>query len=214
MGSRNIGSSTDAYSSPLSGILSSDVTRLHRYQIIAREGIPVKRSRNLAALSVLGAGLLLVSTTPAGAAPATKAMSFSGKYSGTASLLINGSAITIQSVKGTGTSTVGKGSVSATGSGTSTSGVACVPFTGKGSIKGAKGTIKFAVKSKSQGCGNSETPPVTVTVSGVAQVSGGTGTASGAHGTLKFSGTLTLNGTSGAQSGAFSGKLSGKLTVK
>lgn len=156
----------------------------------------------------------LAGTVPANAAPAGKAVKFTANYSGTASLLINGNAVAIQKVSGKGSSSlVGKGTVSGTGTATSSPGVACAPFTGKGAIKGASGTIKFTVNAKSQGCGNSETPPVTVTVNGSAKVTSGTGTAKGATGTLKFSGTLNLNGTSGSQSGAFSGKLTGKLTV-
>lgn len=172
------------------------------------------KTTRITAVILSGAVAAAALAGTAGAAPAHKSISFSGKYSGTAALLINGDAITIQKVSGKGSgSVIGSGSISGKGNATSTQGVACAPFTGTGTIKGAKGTIKFSVNTSSQGCGNSQTPPITVTVTGSAKVTGGTGATKGAKGTLKFSGTLNLNGTSGAQSGAFTGKLSGKLTV-
>jgi hypothetical protein len=67
--------------------------------------------------------------------------------------------------------------------------------------------------TKSQGCSSGQNGPVTVKVTGVAKVTGGSGKAKGAKGDLKFKGTLKLNGTTGSQSGAFSGTVKGKLTV-
>jgi hypothetical protein len=43
---------------------------------------------------------------------------------------------------------------------------------------------------------------------------GGNGKANGATGSLKFSGSLKLGGTSGSQDGSFTVTLSGTLTVK
>lgn len=174
----------------------------------------MKTMRMLPVLLAVTIGGMIASPAHTSATASAKVVSFKGHYSGTASLLINGNAITIQSVKGKGSaSIVGAGSIVGTGSADSSSGQACVPFKGTGSMKGASGTIKFSVTTKSQGCGDSATAPVTVSVTGFAKVTGGSGKAKGAKGTLSFTGTLNLNGTSGAQSGAFSGKLSGKLTV-
>lgn len=165
----------------------------------------------LSAVALTGA---LVCAAPTSADPAHKSVSFKGKYTGTASLLIENNTTKILSVNGTGSgSIVGAGTVSGTGNGTGASGQ-CVPFTGKGQIKGSAGTIKFSVtSSKSQGCSSGQSGPVTVTVNGVAKVTGGTGKAKGAKGNLTFKGTLKLNDTTGSQSGPFTGQLSGKLTV-
>lgn len=165
---------------------------------------------------LLGVALAAALALPAvaHASPSTRTVSFKGSYNGTATVLIDNSSVQIQSVKGTGSSSVvGSGSVSGTGNGTGASGQ-CVPFDGKGTVKGSAGTIKFTVNaSKSQGCSSGQSGPVTVTVVGTMKVTSGTGKASGAKGTLGFKGTLKLNDTSGSQTGAFSGKISGKLTI-
>jgi hypothetical protein len=165
----------------------------------------------LAAVAIAG---VFAIPTPTSAAAATKVVSFKATYSGTASLLIDNSTIKILSVKGKGSAAlVGAGTISGTGNATGASGL-CVPFTGKGTIRGSTGTIKFSVNTtKSQGCSSGQSGPVTVTVTGVAKITSGSGRAKGAQGHLKFKGTLKLNDTTGSQSGAFSGTLSGKLTV-
>jgi hypothetical protein len=173
----------------------------------------MKTTRMLALL--LAAAMTAMFITPgSGSAATSKVVPFKGSYSGTATVLIDNSSVTIVSVKGTGSaSVVGAGSLSGTGNGTGSSGQ-CVPFTGPGTIKGAKGTIKFTVNpAKSQGCSSGQSGPVSVTVNGVAKVTSGTGKAKGAKGNLTFKGTLKLNDTTGSQSGAFSGSVSGKLTV-
>lgn len=174
----------------------------------------MKTTRMLALLLALAMTAMLIAPGSASAAPSSKVVSFKGTYAGTATVLIDNSAVKIVSVKGTGSaSLVGAGSVTGTGDGTGASG-SCVPFTGPGTVKGAKGTIKFTVNpAKSQGCSSAQSGPVTVTINGVAKVTGGSGSAKGAKGNLTFKGTLKLNDTTGSQSGAFSGTVSGKLTV-
>lgn len=173
----------------------------------------MKSIRTLASVAVVGLAATLV--TPVSASPAAKSVSFKASFSGTASVLIDNSNVTIQSVTGTGkASLLGTSTVTGKGNGTGANGQ-CVPFTGKGLMKSSAGSIKFTVVSaKSQGCSSGQSGPVTVTVNGQAKVSGGTGKTSGAKGTLKFKGTLNLKDTTGSQSGEFSGTLSGKLTVK
>jgi len=160
------------------------------------------------------AGSLAVPVHAAGT-HAVKSVSFKGTYKGTASLLISNSSVKIVSVTGTGKSSlVGTSTVTASGNGTGDNGQ-CVPFDGNGSLKGSTGSIKFSVvSSKSQGCSSGQSGPVTVTVTGTAQVKSGTGSAAGAKGSLKFNGTLKLADTSGSQSGAFKGTLTGTLKVK
>lgn len=174
----------------------------------------MKIARCLVLLLALAMTAVLATPSSGSAATSSKVVSFKGSYSGTATVLIDNSSVTIQSVKGKGSaSVVGAGSLSGTGDGTGSSGQ-CVSFTGPGTIKGANGTIKFTVNpAKSQGCSSGQSGPVTVTVNGIAKVTGGTGKAKGAKGNLSFKGTLKLNDTTGSQSGAFSGSVSGKLTV-
>jgi heat shock protein HslJ len=161
------------------------------------------------ALSAATVSLGLAS--PATAAPAVH---FSGKYSGNASLLIDNGAVTIKSVKGKGTGTL-VGASSILGHGSASASGQCNPFTGTGSIAGSGARISLAVvKSSSSGCSSGESGPVTVTFQGVAMATGGSGRASGAKGSLKFTGSLKLAGTSGAQNGSYKVTLTGNLTVR
>ena len=141
------------------------------------------------------------------AAPATKKVVFSSKYTGKASLLINNGQATISSVTGTGKNSL-FGASKVSGSGSAAASQQCDPFGGKGNIASGANKIMFTVtrSSSQQGCSNGESGPVTAT--------GGGGAASGASGSLKFKGTLKLGGTSGSQDGSFTVALSGTLTVK
>ncbi len=172
------------------------------------------------ALLLAGGGTAAAST--AGARPtqanarlaAGEAVTFSGHYHGDASLLINNGAVTISSVTGEGQGTL-VGTSKINGKGSSSSSAQCDPFTGTGSITGAAAKLKLrVVQSKSSGCSSGESGPVTVSFTGLAVVTGGAGKANGAAGSLKFSGTLKLGGTSGSQNGSYTVVLGGKLTVK
>lgn len=174
----------------------------------------MKTRRILAVLLMAAMAAMLVGTARTSAAAATKTVKFKGSYSGTASLLIENSSVKILSVKGNGTaSIIGTSKLSGTGAGTGASGL-CVPFKGNGSIKSSKGAIKFSVNAtKSQGCSSGQSGPVTVTVTGTAKITSGSGTAAGAKGTLKYKGTMDLKDTTGSQTGTFSGTVSGSVTV-
>ena len=168
-----------------------------------------KRALPVCALSVAALSLGLAS--PAMASPAVH---FSGKYSGNASLLIDNGAVAIKSVTGKGTGTL-VGASTIVGHGTASASAQCDPFTGTGSITGPGAKISLSVaKSSSSGCSSGESGPVTVTFTGVAVATGGSGKASGAKGSLKFRGTLKLGGTSGSQDGHYTVSLIGDLTVK
>ena len=142
-------------------------------------------------------------------------MSFSATYSGKASLLIVNSKVTISSITGSGKNSL-FGTSKVSGNGSAAASAQCDPFGGKGNISGGSSKITFTVTESSaqQGCSNGESGPITVTFHGTAKATGGSGKANGAGGTLKFSGTLHLGGTSGSQTGNFKVSLSGKLTVK
>jgi hypothetical protein len=174
----------------------------------------MKTTKILAVMFAVAMTALIALPASASAAAKTKVVTFKAKYSGTSSLLIENSSVKILSVDGTGSaSVVGAGSISGTGNGTGANGL-CVPFKGKGKITGSTGTISFSVNvTKSQGCSSGQSGPVTVAVTGTIKVTGGSGKAKGASGTLTFKGKLKLNDTSGSQSGTFSGSLSGNLTV-
>jgi hypothetical protein len=176
----------------------------------------MKKHQILAVVLITAAAGISVGTATTNAAVKTKVVSFKGTYSGTASLLIQGTDIKVLSITGNGSAPI-VGTSSLSGTAAATAGAdsnLCVPFKGSGSIKGSAATIKLATLSTtSKGCSSGQSGPVTVSVTGTAKVAGGTGKARGAKGTLKYKGTLKLDDTSGSQSGTFTGTVSGKLTV-
>jgi len=198
---------------PFGPIAPSRATR--KISCMVNKHNPARRTRVLAALAALVTIGLCATPLLAGATPSTKTVSFSAKFSGKASLLIENSKVTISSITGSGTNSL-FGSSKVSGSGSAAASAECDPFGGKGSISGGTNKITFTVTQSSaqQGCSNGESGPVTVTFHGVTKATGGTGTGSGAAGTLKFTGTLHLGGTSGSQVGSFTVKLTGKLSVK
>lgn len=158
----------------------------------------------LAALAVFG--LALVAGT-AWAAPASEAkvIAFTGKYAGTATTRLNDTVATI-AAEGAGVGTViGKSKL--TGNGVAdASQRPCAPFTGPGSMANATGTkISFKVVSGATGCGDEEGN--VFSLSGRAQVLGGTKAFRKAKGSLKFTGVYDRG------QGTFSVKFTGKLTV-
>jgi hypothetical protein len=180
--------------------------------------LPLLLASPSAGASSLAGGSSLASmahqTTSHRAVAGIKKVPFKGTYRGTASLLIDNSSVSIPTVTGTGTATlVGKSTVS--GQGSASASAQCDPFTGKGAIAGAGGKLELSVtKSKSTGCSSGTSGPVTVSFHGVAVVLGGTGSAKGASGNLKFSGKLALKGTSGSQNGPYTVTLTGTLSLK
>lgn len=173
---------------------------------------------------ILGVGTIVaVAVSPAlvvnsaFATTAAKTVTFSAKYSGKASLLIDNSKVTISAIKGSGTNNLfGKSTVSGSGSAPKSGSSLCDPFGGSGALAGTGSKLTFVVtqSASQQGCSSGESGPVTISFHGVAKATGGGGKGAGASGTLKFNGTLKLGGTSGAQTGTFNVSLSGKLSVK
>ncbi|MGA8296390.1 MAG: hypothetical protein WB770_05050 [Acidimicrobiales bacterium] len=191
-----------------------------RLDLATRPSVAPPRGLRVRAHPVLSVLLVVTAlglfASPVFAAAKTKTVSFSGHYSGTASLLIENGSVTISSVKGSGTGTpsvIGASKISGHGSGAASA--LCDPFGGTGAMTGAKAKMTFTVtRSSAKGCSSGQSGPVTVTFNGTGKVTGGTGTAAGASGTLHFSGSMTLGGTSGSQSGSFRATVSGKLTIK
>lgn len=151
----------------------------------------------LAALAALTAGAAIAS-----AAGSVKIISFSAKYSGTATVKQTGETADI-SAKGTGTGIpIGRGSITGTGTAEAKQ-QACNSWSGTGLIKGTKGTIAFKMLPGAQGCGDEEGKLFSVT--GYAQVTKATGKLAKAKGKLKVTGTYDRG------AGTFSAKVAGKL---
>lgn len=141
----------------------------------------------------------------AGTASEAKIVSFTAKYAGTATTKVTDSVATI-AANGAGTGTlIGKSKI--TGNGLAdTSQQPCVPFTGPGSMANTTGTkILFKVLPGSTGCGDEEGNVFSVT--GRAQVTGGTKAFRKAKGSLKLTGVYDKG------QGTFSVKFTGKVTV-
>jgi len=185
----------------------------------AARGLDARHSgRALVAAALVALGTAGLFVTPALASVAAKTVTFSAKYSGKASLLIDNNKVTISSIAGSGKNSLfGSSRVSGSGSAPKSGSSLCDPFGGKGSIVGGANKITFVVTQSSaqQGCSSGESGAVTITFHGTTKATGGSGKANGATGSLKFSGTLKLGGTAlGSKSGSFTVSLSGKLKVK
>ena len=154
---------------------------------------------------------------PAAVQHAVKAVAFKGHYTGTLTVLIvnntSSASATVSSVKGVGTGTnlgkvstlVGKGTVPTTSTNSG------FKFNGSGTLAGGGSTLVLKVASSSASAPDG---PGTVTLSGTATVTSGTGKWKGAKGTLKFSGSFKITGVaSGSQTPKFTSALSGTLTA-
>ncbi len=148
--------------------------------------------------------------------PATaKTEAFSGTYRGTIAMLWSASAVTVTSLSGSGTGAdLGLSAVSGTG-GSNPSGQ-CDPINGVGILKGASGTLHLKMATTSKGCGADSAAPTSVSVTGSAIVTSGTGKFAGATGTLKVLGSFSIKSTTAgsSESDAFSATLTGSLKVK
>jgi hypothetical protein len=152
----------------------------------------------------------------------TRKVKFSGTYKGKLGLLMVGTAgsnatsVKVTSITGTGTgSLLGKSTVTGTGSAPATAQNDAI--TGKGVLSGGGSKIMLtAVTSKSEGYAAGTTTPTSVTVSGVAKVTSGTGKYKGVSGNLTFKGSFSVQSNNGgsSESDAFTATLSGTLTIK
>ena len=166
-----------------------------------------KRSQLIVSVALAAAlGAALVAPICATASPvahvAAAKIAFSGKYSGHASVTINGSSVTISSVKGTGTGTDGTTKL-AGANGTGTTSGTCAFFSGPARLSGTGGSISLAVKSSSSACGSG----TQIAVKGSATAKGTSGKFKKANGTVKFTGTYNKT------TGNFTVTISGSLTA-
>ncbi len=149
------------------------------------------------------AAVALAAVTAVSALAATpRKISFTGKYSGTASTLANGNSVAITAT-GTGTATlIGAGKLTGSGTGDSSQ-QPCVPFGGTGSMTGPGGTITYKLLSGASSCGDEGGH--TFAVKGYIAVVKATGKLAKARGTLKFTGVYSHD------DGSFSVKFVGFL---
>ena len=136
---------------PFGPIAPSRATR--KISCMVNKHNPARRTRVLAALAALVTIGLCATPLLAGATPSTKTVSFSAKFSGKASLLIENSKVTISSITGSGTNSL-FGTSKVSGSGSAAASAECDPFGGKGTISGGTNKITFTVTQSSaqQGC--------------------------------------------------------------
>jgi hypothetical protein len=156
-----------------------------------------------------------------------KTVKFTGSYSGTIGLLMNGtpgqaaSTVSVASLSGTGSGTyLGTSRLSGNAPNAINASAQCAyAYTGTGSIVGASSRLllKVVVSQKNSACAADTLTPTSVAVSGTATVTSGTGKFARVSGTLKFTGSFmvqsnTVSGTKEADH--FTANLTGTLTIR
>jgi hypothetical protein len=133
-------------------------------------------------------------TTPAKSGASATSYQISATYTGKVSLLWSESDVQISSVsaKGTGNNL---GLDTLTGNGSAAPSSSCDNPSLVGTLGGGGNTIKITVDSTSKACADSDAAPATVTLSGNAVITGGTGKFAGATGTLKVTGSFKIKST-------------------
>ena len=150
--------------------------------------------------------VIAVAVAYAGTA-AGNSTNFTASYSGKVHEVVVGDNVTgTPSGKGKA-SLIGKGTMTGTVKGSQSSSTGCTPLTGTGTLKGSKGSLKLKLTNSpapSTACGDQDNHN-SITFSGSAKVTGGTGALKKARGTLHYTGKYDRG------TGAFSVKLTGTL---
>jgi hypothetical protein len=159
--------------------------------------------RTASLIAVLAAAAVYVGSA---VGSSTKSITFSAKYSGKVTEVVNGNNVT-GTPNGKGTATlIGKGTI--TGKVAGNTNAQCSPLTGPGTIKGSKGSLTFKLTNTpapSRACAASQDDQNNISFSGSAKVTGATGALKKATGTLHYSGHYDRG------TGAFNVKLTGTL---
>ncbi len=136
-------------------------------------------------------------------------------YKGKISLLWSDSAVTVTGVTATGTGTTA-GLEALSGNGSSSPSSQCDAINGAGVLGSGADTLKVSVDSTSKGCAADADAPTTVTLTGNALITGGTGKYAGASGLLKVTGTFAIKSTAAgfSESPALTLTISGNITTK
>jgi len=136
-------------------------------------------------------------------------------YKGKVSLLWSDSGVAASNVTAAGTGTTA-GLDSLTGSGSSSPSSQCDAVNGSGVLESGADTLKVITDTTSKGCAADGSAPTTVTLTGHAQITGGTGKYAGASGLLKVTGTLAIKSTAAgsSESPSLTLVISGNITTK
>lgn len=142
-------------------------------------------------------------------------VAFSGTYKGKMSVLWADSGVQASSITGTGTGTV-LGLDALSGSGSSSPQNQCDSIDGAGVLSGGGNTLKVNFDSNAKGCAADGAAPTTVTITGTASITGGTGKYAGATGTLKVTGSFAIksNQAGFGETTALTLTLVGNITTK
>lgn len=142
-------------------------------------------------------------------------VAFSGTYKGKMSVLWSDSGVQASSITGSGTGTV-LGLDALSGSGSSSPQNQCDSLDGVGVLSGGGNTLKVSFDSNAKGCAADGAAPTTVTITGTASVTGGTGKYAGATGTLKVTGSFAIksNQAGFGETTALTLTLVGNITTK
>ena len=155
------------------------------------------------------------STAAAKSGAASTSYQISATYSGKVSLLWSESDVQVTSVsaKGTGNNL---GLDTLTGNGSAAPSSSCDTPSLVGTLGGGGNTIKITVDSSSKACADSDGAPATVTLSGNAVITGGTGKFAGATGTLKVTGSFKIKSTvaGSSESPALEMSFTGNINTK
>lgn len=151
--------------------------------------------------------------TPAKTTAGTVA--FSGTYKGKMSILWSDSDVRATSVTAAGTGNV-LGMDELTGTGSAAPQNQCDAFDGSGVLSGGGNTLKVAFDSTAKACAADDAAPTTITITGNATITGGTGKYAGATGTLKVTGSFAIKSKDAgfSESATLTLTLTGNITTK
>lgn len=155
--------------------------------------------------------------TKANAKPKIVKVAFKGAYKGTIAMLWSSTGAKATAVTGKGTATY-LGASTLSGKGSAPASSTCDPLSGSGVLvgSGSKLMLTIIAPSTSQACAAGQAAPTSVSVKGIAKVTGGTGKYKGVSGTLKFTGGFSIKSTTAgsSESDAFTASLTGVLSIK
>ena len=145
----------------------------------------------------------------------SKSLTLNATYVGKIAMLWTDSSVSATSVTATGTGTT-LGLTQLTGSGSSSPSSQCDTINGTGTISDGTNTLKATFDPSAQGCAKAGAAPTTVSISGNAVITGGTGKYAGATGTLKFTGSFPVNSTAAgtSETGALTLTITGSFNTK
>ncbi len=144
-----------------------------------------------------------------------KTVVFSGTYAGSMALLWSASDVKVTTLTGTGGG-ANQGLTSVIGTGGSSPSATCDPINGTGTLSGGGNSLHLALATTSKACATDSAAPTSVSVTGTATVTSGTGKFAGAKGTLKVQGSFSIKATAAGSSenDSFTTTLRGTITLK